>query len=102
MQILHTKLIKKITELWSQGYTDGFQECCHRMHWKCEVDYRYPTDHYFKVDSTQMFAVTDLLGTTVYVIQEGMPNEDLEIVLYAMGPEELLYLFQCLGVQKYK
>lgn len=97
---MQTLLIKQIRMMWSEGYSDGFQECCFRMKWKCEADYRYETDPLSRLGQEQIFAVT--WDGKVFVIQAGTANEDLEILLYGMDPEELLYLFQSMSVEKYK
>jgi hypothetical protein len=70
------------------------------MKWKCEADYRYETDPHARFGREQLFAVT--WDGKVFVVSEGTPNEDLEILLYGMDPEELLYLFQMMSVEKYK
>lgn len=91
---MKARVIQKIKNEWAKGREEGFQAACHLMAWKCEQDYDYESS------GPTYFAVW--LNGVVFVLEQYVVNEDLDILLWGMSDEALLNLWEAQLCLKYR
>lgn len=79
---MRSKIIKRIKSEWGKSRDEGLQAACHTMGWKCEQDYDYASS------GPTYFAAW--VNGTVYVMEQGVVGEDLDILLSLMTDDVLL------------